>query len=434
MDRMLTQRLLSAAGTAAVIGAALVFNALRYPKVSEQLWEASVGVYGRARADSDRSVPNTKALSSQQSDAGLVDHRPSTDPSLSWNQPAQGQVIFPSMASDRLQPPSTKADSSSSGSPSTQPSAPVSSDLGGRAKAVADGRTIPPAVWPAWQPSATAVDANAQATVDPPRLPASGVAFDQSPTDDASRGNLSAPSAATSERTSASKEGRDPALAGRPDNPRAPTAFPPAGSRSPILPWSPTPAGGSSATDSETLVPVQMPRTFPRPGNTLETKPPAAPAATTSPRALPQPTGIAGADALRSETVGLPQRVDPRSWEERTPEQQAKPAIEGTRPTADDLSPQSKGETPKASVPTGSAAKSSGAAFTPNWTPPPPLPARQPEALIPIASAVPAATQGESTSPSASWQRLPPVDDSIASGDRPGAVEHLPRFPTTRTP
>lgn len=411
------QRLLTVTGTAALIVAAIVFNSVRYPCVSEQLWRASQAAHGPPSDQTLSAEASTASSSSPRSERGSPAENGTT------NGPGRHSATSASGFSDRE--PSDRAGESVAGA--TPPSeTPSRSTAEGRFTPEAAGspNAAPPtaaerAVWPTWR-SDSAASNSVESTPTPPQP------FGLTPRPgDAASGESSRP-------------GPSPAAAGAsglgnmPWPPTAPSATaPPTGMRS-TTNEAPTPGAPVVPHFSNT-----MPRT------------PSAPLPVTNPAELvpiadpvPNSERTAGRTA---EPTNIPRPgAEPSQaapWSPAAP----RPAPGSPTATSPTTSPPLPATSPTTSLPAGSSLSTAA-------PPPAPIPDNHRHDLVAVANTpvtanadapvtatanAPrpvAAANGGPPGSSPQWRRLPPVDDLPTAPINPQTTANLPAYPSTRTP
>ncbi len=391
------QRLLTVTGTAALIIAAIVFNAVRYPRVSEQLWRASQAAHGPPSDQTLAAEAPTASSSSQRSERGspaengpmngLGRHSATSASGFSDREPSDrvGEAVA-GAAPPSGTPPRSTAEGRSTPEAAGSPSA-------------AQPTGAERAVWPTWR-SDSAASKGVESTPTPPQP------FGLAPRPgDATAGESSRP-------------GLSPAAAGA--------------SGLGNMPWPPTapsttaPPAGMRSTTNEALAPgvPPLPNTMPRT--------PSAPLPVTNPADLvpiADPPPNSERTAERTAEPAAPSR--PRAGASQVaPWSSAAPRPAPGGPTAE--SPTTSPPLPTTSLPSPPA----GSSLSTAAPPPAPIPDNHRHELVAVASAPPptaAANQGPAE-PKPQWRRLPPVDDLPPAPINPQTTANLPAYPSTRTP
>lgn len=384
-DRTAMQRLLTVTGTAALIVAAIVFNAVRYPGVSEQLWRASQAAHGPATEPTTASAENTISGGSRLFGRGETGGTQAAEQRPAASPPESAVVATPDRAGEFAgnAPAPSGAKPLSSGEGRFMPEA-----AGAQRAALPTGAER--AVWPTWRSEETA----------PPRA-------DSPPTPPQPFGLTPRPGTANAGESSQPNPSRAAAEASGVSNiPWPATASPAATAASATGPTSnqaPTPGDAGDPPKPNT-----MPRTI------------AAPLPATNPADLAPIAGPAPSSGRTAERTAEPTTA-PRPGPAPSQTASWSPGAPGPasgRPSAIS-SPSPAGSLPSAVMP-----------------PPAPIPDHHRADLVPVQRPKPAAdaTEAGGTGPKAPWRRLPPVDEGPMATINPPTPAELPAYPSTRTP
>lgn len=367
------QRLLTAAAAAALVVTTIVFNSLRYPSVSVQLWRASQAAHGPA-------TEPTAAGSVVSSGAHAVDPAEKSGTSFADRAPATRSFAASTTESATAVPSGRTADFAGDvrAAGETKPLAP------------ADGRFTPEspelprtaqqafseqAVWSSWRSEET-VSARTNSAPTPPQpfgmAPRAGISAGSTP-----RPSNEPPASATA--IAAEQMPPSAASSSLVELPKQPTAF---SGQPPARRTDSAPKADPASGDSPSMVPV----------------------------AKPVPTASA--------------------------EPAAKPSAEPAADRAAVWSPASAGSAASRRSTETSVPASAGSWLSAAIPPPAPIPDSHRPDLVPVAPADPAAAAEKAgpTGASLPVRRLPPVDEGPTAPTKTPSAAKLPAYPTTRTP
>jgi len=393
-DRNAMQRLLTAAAAALLVVTATVFNSLRYPSVSVQLWQASQAAHGPSTAPAGDAA--VRSLSGGSRPFGLAENGGSN---IAEQPPAVSPQGAPSQATSPLTTWPTTTSSQATTSPPASAAAATpdrAGDFAENSRAAGEAKPLSPdddrfmpeapglpragkqaaaerAVWPSWRSDET-VSPRTDSTPTPPQpfgmTPRPGV-----PAGRESRlSNVAPASAAT------------PGVAmPRLSDERSPTA---------------RPADMVSVADP-------APGVSPSPLMPATKHPPMMPVARPVPVANGAPT--------------------------------AEPSLQPASDRAAIWSPVAAGSAPSRRSTETSSSATAGSFLSAAIPPPAPIPDRHRPDLVPVAPAEPAGAATErvgGTGVSLPVRRLPTVDDGPTAPTRtkPPTAAELPAYPSTRTP
>lgn len=364
------QRLLTAAGAVALVVLATVFNALRYPSVSVQLWRASQAMHGPAPEPTTVSAGNLPSGGSRL--FNLAEHNATN---TAEQQPA---ALAPeSTIASQPAPAGASAGNSQGGNSQGPSEATPFSNAEGRFTPDAGGSTragrqalSERAVWPTWRSEQTAPP-RTDVTPTPPQpfgmLPRARVA---------AGGESPLPSAPPAAAEAAATDPNRPSAtrvpaAEQPPRPTASPGIPTLGAAMPRLP-----ADFAPTTRTTELVPVVAPSPTAKPG--------------------PEPASDSAAVWSPAGASSLP-----------------------ARRSAEPFSPSSGGLWLSTAMPPPAPIPDHHRADL--------VPVERPKAAAGSADA-------EGVGPALSWRRLPPVDDGPTAPINPSTAAQLPAYPSTRTP
>lgn len=413
------QRLLTAAAAAALVVIATVFNSLRYPAVSVQLWQASQAAHGPAiastapgdaaagRSPSGESRPFGPA---DNDGLSIAEQKPATSPAAasSTSSPASAAAATPDRMGD--------FDGNVRAAGEAKPTLPAD----GRFSAEAPGlphsgqqASSERAVWPNWR-SEEAAPPGGDSTPTPPQ-PFGSMLRPSVPAGGESRPSNVPPASAT-------------ALAAEHMPPAATGSTSAEHQKRPIAPSGPP-------TPSPPIAGAMAPRT-PTPGVLTPSLPmsgAARPRLSDERSPTARPADLVPIAAPAPGDHPLP---DAKPNREADPAPVAKPSTDSSSNRAAVWSPASPDSASSRRSLETTSPSSAGSLLSAAMPPPAPIPDRHRPDLVPVAPAEPMGSVAESQAAKSlqSVRRLPPVDEGTTVRTKPPTAAELPAYPSTRTP